>query len=133
MSNEVLIDTNVVVKHLRRKPHPVTEQLKRLDETYISETVLGELFYGAYHGDQPDRELAKIDRFLQSTAVIYHDAKTAEIYGQITARLALIGQMIPTNDLWIAAAAMECKLPLATLDNHFQRVDGLEVEDWSGL
>ncbi len=58
MASEALIDTNVVVKHLRRKPHPVTERLLALDEAYISETVLGELYYGAFHGDQSDRELA---------------------------------------------------------------------------
>ncbi len=112
MANEALIDTNVVVKPLRRKPHPVTDRLLSLDEAYISETVLGEFYYGAYHGDQPDRELSKIERFLQSAAVVYHDAKTAEIYGKISAQVARDGQMIPTNDLWIAAAALECGLPV---------------------
>ncbi len=131
MANEALIDTNVVVKHLRRKPDPVTDRLLALDEAYISETVLGELYYGAYHGDQPDRELAKIERFLRSAAVVYHDAKTAEIYGRISAQVAHDGRMIPTNDLWIAAVAMQCGLPVATFDAHFQRGDGLTVLDWT--
>lgn len=96
-----------------------------VDQLYISETVLGELFYGAYHGDQTERELAKIQHFLLGVAVLYHDSATAEIYGQVAARLSKAGDSIPQNDIWIAAIALETELPLATTDPHFERVDGL--------
>jgi tRNA(fMet)-specific endonuclease VapC len=38
--------------------------------------------------------------------------------------------MIPENDIWIAAVALECDMPLATLDAHFRRVEGLTVIQW---
>jgi tRNA(fMet)-specific endonuclease VapC len=40
------------------------------------------------------------------------------------------GQIIPENDIWIAAVALECDMPLATRDAHFQRVEGLTVIQW---
>ncbi len=40
------------------------------------------------------------------------------------------GQPIPDNDLWIAAIALEYRLPLASRDQHFQRVPKLSVWAW---
>lgn len=131
MASEVLLDTNIIVRHLRRKPSIVTAKMEAIDQLYISETVLGELYYGAYHGDQTDRELAKIQSFLSSAAILYHDSATAEHYGQVAAKLTKTGSVIPQNDLWIAAIALETGLPLATTDKHFERVEGLTVLDWS--
>jgi len=37
------------------------------------------------------------------------------------------GQMIPVNDIWIAAIARETKLPILARDEHFSRVQGLSV------
>jgi len=44
--------------------------------------------------------------------------------------LKMAGTPIPENDLWIAAAALEHGLPLATRDAHFRHVPGLTVLDW---
>ncbi len=57
-------------------------------------------------------------------------ARTAEIFGQISAELALAGTPIPTNDVWVAALAREHALPVATDDAHFARVPGLTVLRW---
>jgi predicted nucleic acid-binding protein len=58
------------------------------------------------------------------------DAATAEVYGQISARLSRFGVPIPQNDIWIAAIAKQAGLPLATGDKHFSEVDGLPVLLW---
>ena len=131
MGSEALLDTNIVVRHLRKKPSSVTAIMATIDQLYISETVLGELYYGAYHGDQTDRELTKIQDFLRGAAILYHDSATAELYGQVAAKLTKAGNVIPQNDLWIAAIALETGLPLATSDKHFERVEGLTVLDWT--
>lgn len=55
---------------------------------------------------------------------------TAESYARAAGALEAKGQVIPENDLWIAAVALECDMPLATHDAHFDRVDGLTVLHW---
>ena len=37
------------------------------------------------------------------------------------------GQRIPTNDIWIAATAIEYDLPLLSTDIHFKRIDSLSL------
>ena len=36
----------------------------------------------------------------------------------------------PKTTVWIAAVALECDMPLAARDAHFDRVDGLTVLHW---
>ena len=53
------------------------------------------------------------------------DAETAEFYAEILIRLKIQGTPIPTNDIWIAAAAFQHGLKLFTRDRHFRNVTGL--------
>lgn len=48
----------------------------------------------------------------------------------IRAELKSAGKPIATNDLWIATAARQHKVPLSTRDSHFNGVRGLEVRAW---
>ena len=41
------------------------------------------------------------------------------------AHLQRTGQVLPINDVWIAAQALELDLPLLSDDAHFHRVPGL--------
>jgi tRNA(fMet)-specific endonuclease VapC len=68
--------------------------------------------------------------FLRATVVIDTDAQTSEQYGRIRAELAEAGRPIPENDIWIAAVALQHGWPLATRDEHFGRITGLEILSW---
>ena len=50
---------------------------------------------------------------------------TADRFGRIAAALRREGRTIPTNDIWIAAQAMEAGVELLSSDAHFGDVDGL--------
>ena len=50
---------------------------------------------------------------------------TADRYGRIYSALRRKGTPVPTNDMWVAAQAMETGAELASLDGHFEHVDGL--------
>ncbi|MFH7327123.1 PIN domain-containing protein, partial [Desulfurivibrio sp. C05AmB] len=69
----------------------------------------------------------ELESFLDSPRVelLPVEEETAEFYAQIFADLKLRGRPIPTNDLWIAASAMQHGLALATYDDHFSSVSGL--------
>jgi tRNA(fMet)-specific endonuclease VapC len=73
---------------------------------------------------------AWLDRWLQSAVLLPVDAATAERYGIVKNQLARAGTLIPENDIWIAASALEHGLPIATRDEHFRHVSGLTVLDW---
>ncbi|MCP4151118.1 MAG: type II toxin-antitoxin system VapC family toxin [bacterium] len=53
---------------------------------------------------------------------------TADFYAQIFNNLKRKGTPIPTNDIWIAASAMQNGLALFSLDNHFLHIDGLILQ-----
>ena len=125
----VLLDTDVVIRHFRRV-QAVTQKLETAEALYLPAVVLGELYHGAFHGPQREKELRSISELLPAVTVLGITAKTAEIFGQISAELALAGIPIPTNDVWIAALAREHLLPVASKDEHFSRVRGLTVLPW---
>lgn len=50
---------------------------------------------------------------------------TADRFGRIAATLRRKGRPLPTNDIWIAAHAMESGADLLSFDGHFEHVEGL--------
>ena len=70
---------------------------------------------------------AMLDRF----SILEMDEATAGQYAKITGKLRRENQLIGTNDLWIAAAAMAHGLELITNNTaHFGRVTGLSVRSY---
>ena len=50
----------------------------------------------------------------------------ARHYGQVFSRLRRAGTPIPTNDVWIAAATLDCGGHLLTFDEDFRRIPSLD-------
>ena len=68
-----------------------------------------------------------LDRFLDHDAVnlLPIGKITSDRYSRIAAKLRQQGTPIPTNDIWIAAQAMEQGAELITSDRHFEKIAGL--------
>lgn len=94
-------------------------------------STVGELEKGIARANDPTKERARVNSFLQHIAVLIPDVATATAYGQICAELEFKGQRIPENDIWIAAVARECNMVLATGDGHYCCVTGLKVCHWT--
>ena len=124
----VVLDTNIVVAHFRSKKQHDDALAER--ELFLPHVSIAELFAGAFKSDRPDHNRALVETFLDSVTPLAANLGTAELYGRIWADLAARGTMIPQNDIWIAATALQHGMPLATSDTHFERVDGLAVEHW---
>ena len=56
------------------------------------------------------------------------DGDTSERYAAILKFLCEKGMPIPTNDIWIAATAMQFGLKVLTLDKHFLKLPQILVE-----
>jgi len=129
-TGSVLLDTTIVVDHLRGKNPSIAQQFKQIETLYLPLTALGELLYGAYNSAFEIKGLKQVEYFLKICAVLGPDERTAHIYGRIKTDLSRKGKPIPQNDIWIAAVALEHDLPLITRDPHFFHVTGLTVLRW---
>ncbi len=129
MSGRYLLDTNIAIRILNNEldleARPEDES-----EAFLCVTVVGELFFGAERSGRPEANKARVDRLIELCPLVPHDLATARHYGAVKKRLLQQGRPIPENDIWIAAAALQHGLTVATGDPHFGHVEGLPVESW---
>lgn len=113
-----------------RSNHPaVTDELAKAVAIIMPVTVIGELEAGFRTGTRYRDNKQALTEFLDESFVSIFAAteSTARLYGIIYSQLRSAGTPIPTNDMWIAACAMEKRAPLLTSDRHFQRINDLDV------
>jgi tRNA(fMet)-specific endonuclease VapC len=122
------IDTNIVSAFF--KGSDIGARVREAQQVYLPIIVLAELYFGAEKSPDPERKRQQIDRFLPLVEVLQTTAQTARKYGVIKAELEARGERIPDNDIWIAALAMEHQIPLASRDQHFERISGLSSLKW---
>ncbi len=129
----ILLDTNAYVRFLRGD-EKVMAYLAQADTVYMSVFVLGELFAGFKAGGKERNNKQILERFLLKPTVTVLEAtiETADIFGLIMASLRKSGNLIPVNDVWIAAHALETGSILLTYDDHFTVIPGLRLWDELG-
>lgn len=130
-----LLDSNVCIAYMRQTDPGLVQKVQNTDpkDIRLCSLVLGELYYGAFHGLAAHQasSLIQIAQLRQSYSSIPFDDASVEMYGQIRADLAARGELIGPNDLLIAAIAVAHGLTLVTHNiNEFSRVTGLTLEDW---
>jgi predicted nucleic acid-binding protein len=123
---KILLDTNAY-SHLKRG-HPGVADLVRRSETIVfSSIVAGELLFGFRSGARYTRNRSDLELFLGRHFVSFLPVSlvTAERFGRVAAGLKQRGTPLPSNDIWIAAHAMESGAELVSFDRHFAAIDGL--------
>jgi predicted nucleic acid-binding protein len=122
----IIIDTNIYVAFKRADPH-VMQVFRACDEVHLNVTVFTELIASFKAGNKESANRQELSEFLNSPRVQFDpiDEGTAEFYAHIYLLLRLKGNPIPTNDIWLAASAMQHGLALFTRDNHFRSIDSL--------
>ena len=100
------------------------DALRRATEIFLPFVVLAELRAGFRCGGRSQHNEGILARFLQSprVALLFADEATTHFYAALFAELRGAGTPIPTNDLWIAALAVQHDLTLFTRDKHFDRL-----------
>ncbi|HPZ09106.1 MAG TPA: type II toxin-antitoxin system VapC family toxin [Candidatus Eremiobacteraeota bacterium] len=121
MNGKLLLDTNIIIA-LFNGEIVIQEKIAEVTDIFISTTVLGELYYGAYRSSQIEENLEKINSFASVIPLLLCDGNTANEYGIIKNLLRKKGTPIPENDIWIASIAKQYNLTLATRDNHFNAI-----------
>lgn len=123
---KLLLDTNVY-SALFRGHEVVADRVRRADQVLLSAIVAGELLFGFRNGSRFEANRRDLEDFLSMPYVhlLPVTFDTADRYGLIFAALRRKGRPIPSNDIWIAAHAMESGAELLSFDQHFEEIDGL--------
>ena len=124
----LMLDTNRY-DDLNRGDLPVVQRVESAAEVWLSFIVIGELRAGFLLGSQQQRNHELLAKFLSkpNVDILLPTAETTEFYAQTWGTLRKLGTLIPTNDIWIAALALEHDLTLDTRDQHFRHVPGLKL------
>lgn len=122
----ILLDSNAYSAFMRGN-HEVRELVHGADEILLSAIVVGEQLFGFRRGARLGQNVAELRSFLERRYVSFVPVGpvTADRYSRIMALLKTKGRPIPTNDVWIAAHAMETGADLVSADQHFEHVDGI--------
>ncbi|MDA8412830.1 MAG: type II toxin-antitoxin system VapC family toxin [Desulfobacteraceae bacterium] len=122
----IIIDTNFYAAFKRNEADAVS-LLKTVDYIGVNTVILGELLAGFRCGNRERENRLELEQFLDSVRVdtIPLDDETAEFYAQIFSDLRRKGCPIPSNDLWLAASALQHGLALATYDDHFSHISSI--------
>lgn len=125
---KLLLDTNRNVD-LARGDASLRDLVEQADQVFMPFIVLGELRAGFVRGSRRQENERLLKRFLSepNVAVLFADMTTTRIYADVLAMLYDQATPIPTNDIWIAALALQHDLVLCTRDEHFKRVRGLNL------
>jgi len=123
---KIMLDTSAYVGFKRNAVEAV-EIIVKAELIVFSPVVVGELMFGFRNGTRFKENMDDLDRFLKHEAVdlVPIGKITSDRYSRIAVNLRKQGTPIPTNDIWIAAQAMEQGAELITSDHHFDKINGL--------
>jgi tRNA(fMet)-specific endonuclease VapC len=133
MEHRFLLDTNICIHIRRRHPTQVMARFHQLKagEAAVSVITFGELLYGAEKSVSRAQALRDLEELSSLIPVLPLPVEAAPTYGRIRQALQAKGEVIGTNDLWIAAHAKAANLVLVTNnEREFRRVAGLKIQNW---
>jgi tRNA(fMet)-specific endonuclease VapC len=122
----IAIDSNRYTDYCRGDAR-AAEVIRSASEIVVPLIVVGELRAGFAHGTRRIDNEKVLVRFLSARRVrlVAPDEQTTHFYADVFAALRKKGRPIPTNDLWIAALAIQHDLVLFDRDKHFDDVPQL--------
>ena len=123
----LILDTNAYSAFRRGHPGMVS-RVGEAEGLGLSVVVLGELLSGFRSGNKFESNILALDLFLSKPQVLVLPVGTvtADWYSKILVILKRKGRPIPTNDIWIAAQAMETGAELISFDKHYGEIAGLK-------
>ena len=126
-----LLDTDIVV-FLLRNNHKIYNRIKLLSpsQIYVSDVTVAELEYGNYCSGRYEENKILLDNFISQINVIPF-AQAIPVYAKERYRLRKSGLSIMDFDLIIACTSIVNDMIMVTNNvTHFQRVDGITIENW---
>ena len=129
-----LLDTNICIYIIKKKPVEALRKLKRKStkDIFISSITVAELEHGVAKSNFPEKNKLSLMEFISIFQILYYTDIDASMYGKIRAGLESKGQIIGTMDMLIASQALSHNLILVTNnEREFERIDNLKIENWT--
>lgn len=131
MKKKYLLDTNICVFcmcgmfEMNRKI-----LLAGIDNCYLSEITVAELYYGAENSADPKKTMRQTEVFISLFRTVPF-GKSLHTFGKEMAYLKSIGRKIENFDMAIGSIALQHKMVMVT-DNveHLGRLRGIEIQNW---
>lgn len=123
---KIALDSNRYTDMCRGIPD-VVEVIEEAVEIHLPLIVIAEQRAGFAHGTNREKNERVLTRFLNNPGVfvLAPDEQTTFFYADAYAYLRRKGKPIPTNDLWIAALALQHQLVLFDRDADFDHLPQL--------
>ena len=128
-----LLDTNICIYLIKKKPFAVLKHFQQLDLGLIgiSSVTHSELMFGVEKSQFPEKNLQALEKFTISLNVFSYDKKASIFYGKVRRTLEAKGTPIGAMDTLIAAHALSRNCTLVTNnEKEFKRVPDLKIENW---
>lgn len=125
---KILLDTSAY-SAFKRGNNQILDLVRQSEEIFFSSVVAGELLAGFRRGNRFQTNFNELKAFIDHPQVrlMQVSLTTANRYGLIYASLRRIGSPIPTNDMWVAAHALETGAELVAFDRHFELIENLAL------
>lgn len=124
-----LLDTNVLIRFFD-DDEPLSEMIERAESVVVHPVVYAEYMSGLDESTKGGRVMRrKLEEFLDDPVVSQCEVSgtTATYYRKIYQYLKSQGKMIPQNDIWLAASALEHGYEIYTHDRHFELIPMLQL------
>ena len=120
----MILDTNALSAWAEGDP-ACREPFLSAERIVVPVVVLGEYLFGIRQSRFRQRYEAWLSLHLPSAELYPVTPKAAGMYADARLWLKAKGTPIPSNDLWIAATALERDMPVLSKDAHFDLVPGV--------
>jgi predicted nucleic acid-binding protein len=125
----VILDTNALSAFVDGDAG-VGEALRGEIRAAVPVVVLGEFRYGIAESRHRTAYETWLETHLPFFEILFVTGETAIAYAGLRVALRRTGRPIPANDAWIAALALQHRLPILSRDEHFDVVAGIERKSW---
>ncbi|RYE28489.1 MAG: type II toxin-antitoxin system VapC family toxin [Sphingobacteriaceae bacterium] len=127
-----LIDTNIAIFYIKGKFDLKTKfDSLSIENCFISEITLAELKFGVENSKSVEKNRIALNKFLLGMNVL-PILTCLDLYAKEKARLRKLGTPIADFDLLIGATAIVYNMVMVTNNtHHFDRINGINLEDWT--
>jgi len=125
----VILDTNALSAFVDGDVQ-VGEILRTQPMAAIPVIVLGEFRYGIAESRHRNAYESWLGSQLRHFDILPITEQTTIAYATLRVALRRSGRPIPANDAWIAALALQHRLPILSRDAHFDAVAGVQRTAW---